>query len=669
MVSLFRRRRIAAAVLVCMVMGVGGVSAVGVGEASVSVDWPAYLFNASHGSTTSSNAITASLVPSLIEGWHWNPPGPTAGEPNAQLWGSPTVVGNTIYIPSNTGNFYALDANSGAIIWSQFLGYTQQLTCGKGKGPVATATVATNPSTGKLTVYESGADGYLYAMDAATGNVVWKSVIALPSSTANDYYDWASPTLYNGRIYVGISSQCDSPLSQGGVREFDQATGNILATYHTVPDGFVGGSVWSSVAVDGSGVYVTTGNAQKGGYPAGTDQDAVSIVRLNVTTLAREDKWMVPLAHPGSDQDFGASATLFTATLNGTPTAMVGAMNKNGIFYAWQASNLAAGPVWQYQIDNPVTPSVPAAVWDGSHLYIAGNQTTIGGTTYNGAIRELDPATGAVIWETGLESSVLGTPGLNGSGILAVPTYASINGAPISHAPNGTYLVDQTTGNILGYISEADDYEWAQPVWVGKELLLATANKGLFAYVPSTVTHTDGFEAGTLTGWNGIRGVQIESSDVDSGSYAAEAIANNTPATASTTLSQGLSDLTVSIRFKIVSRSTSESLLSLKDTNGKSLMSVSVSSTGKLTTRNTLASKTTASPTTVSSGVWHTLTVHLIDSATGQSSVRLDGVVVPKLSTAGAFSGTPAQIILIGDGASNRIFDTLYDNLEIRVPS
>ena len=31
---------------------------------------------------------------------------------------------------------------------------------------------------------------------------------------------------------------------------------------------------------------------------------------------------------------------------------MIGACNKNGIYYAWRRQNLAAGPVWQRQVGN-----------------------------------------------------------------------------------------------------------------------------------------------------------------------------------------------------------------------------------------------------------------------------------------------------------------------------
>jgi len=53
----------------------------------------------------------------------------------------------------------------------------------------------------------------------------------------------------HGKIYVGIASNCDTPLIRGGIAAFNQATGQRTATFYTVPKAHVGGSVWSTVAV------------------------------------------------------------------------------------------------------------------------------------------------------------------------------------------------------------------------------------------------------------------------------------------------------------------------------------------------------------------------------------------------------------------------------------
>jgi outer membrane protein assembly factor BamB len=448
---------------------------------STSFDWPAYLFGSTHSSANlAAGAITPQNATSLVRAWNWIPDPPTmVGQPGPNLEASPTVYQGRIYIGAATGVFYALDEQTGTVIWKHFLGFVPKKTLGA-RGFTSTATVAPDPVSGDPTVYVYSADGNLYALDANDGTIVWQSVVATPSSTKSDYYAWSSPAVVGGRIYVGISSQGDHPLVRGGAVAFDQATGARVATYYTVPAGFKGGSVWSSPGSDGQSVWLTTGNPA-----AGTPDepgDSNSVVRLDAATFTRQEAWTVPQNELIPDSDFGGSPTLFTATVNGNPTPLVGACNKNGIYYALRQTNLAAGPVWQLQEGAPdnIGPGLclPAAIWDGSRLFLAGNGTTINGTSYEGSVRELDPATGAPIWETGLPGSILGTPSLNGAGVIAAAAFDTSGGK------NAAWLIDAATGAILKQVTTKNSVEFAQPVFADNYLLLATSNHGLFAYRP-----------------------------------------------------------------------------------------------------------------------------------------------------------------------------------------
>jgi polyvinyl alcohol dehydrogenase (cytochrome) len=390
------------------------------------------------------------------------------GQPGGLL-ASPTVLNGVIYIGARTGVFYALDEATGKVLWQQFLGFVTGKTCGA-QGIVSTATVAPDPVTKAPTVYVAGGDGDLYALDAATGNIDWRSVIATPSATVNDYYGWSSPTVVNGQIYIGVSSQCDVPLVIGGLKEFSQATGALENFYQTYPGHSTGPSIWSSAAADPAAqtVFVTTGNGAGG--------DAVSVVRLSATTLTKQDGWQIPASQRGSDSDFGGSPTLFSATLAGVPTAMVGACNKNGVYYAWRQNSLQAGPVWSKLIGtryNGGAQCDAAAIWDGTHLYVAGNKTTIKGVSYAGSIRMVNPATGAYIWQRGLSGPPIGSPTMDGAGVIAVTAYT----------PSKTdrlVLINATTGAVLRTITTGPDF--GQPTFADNMMLVPTQNHGLWAY-------------------------------------------------------------------------------------------------------------------------------------------------------------------------------------------
>lgn len=366
----------------------------------------------------------------------------------------------------------------------------------------------TSPSTGKLTVYVNSPDGYLYALDAATGAVVWKAVVGIPSTTKNDYYAWGSPLVSNGEVYIGISSNCDSPLVPGGVIAVDQASGATIATWNSVPAGQVGGSVWSSAAElsDGS-IVVTTGNANTAKQPLYND----SVVQLSGSNLNVLSAWQVPTSERIADGDFGASPTLFTATVNGVSTPMIGACNKNGIYYAFRQSDIGAGPLWETRITNPYSGGAPqcdaAATWDGTNLVEAGGQTTtIGGTSYPGSIQSLNPATGQPIWQIGLDGDILGSPTEDGAGVIAAPVYYSPSGNL------GVYLINAATGAILGFIPTNQSQLFSQPIFVGQDLLVSGKSSiGITAYevpvpgptvsaVSPKILHQNSVQTLTITG-------------------------------------------------------------------------------------------------------------------------------------------------------------------------
>ena len=456
-----------------------GVALPSLASAQTFINWETYLHDPTHSSfNNQATAITPANATALVPAWSWRA---------TSLLASPTVYNGRIYIGAKNGVFYALDEATGAVVWQRFLGQTPTLTCKGGPfGLAATATVAVDPSTQVPTVYVYSPDGNLYALNAGDGTIVWSSNVYIPSSTVNDYFAWSSPAVINGIVYLGISSHCAIPAVRGGVKAFQQATGAPVATYFSVPEGAVGASVWSSLAVSPSGnVLVTTG--WKGPTEPG---DAVSVVRLDGQTLAKLDIWTVPESELVPDSDFGGSPTIFQANLGGTITPMVGACNKNGKYYALRLDNLAAGPVWTLQAGTPWNDPlgeagggvsgggqcIAAAIWDGSRLFVASNATMIGDVSFGGSIRELDPATGAVIWNTGLPDAVYGSPSLNGAGIIALATYDEGPGQ------TAAYLIDASNGSILKTISTSNVSTFAQPVFADDFLFVATVGGRLTAY-------------------------------------------------------------------------------------------------------------------------------------------------------------------------------------------
>jgi outer membrane protein assembly factor BamB len=444
-----------------------GLLGAGTADGTTFVNWPQYLYSAAHTSDdVAATAITPANASGLSLAWKFTPsPGPDG---LGGFLSSPTVYNGVIYVGARNGSFYAINETTGAIIWQRFIGFVPAKTC-SAQGFTSTATVTADPTTGAPTVYVYGATGYLYAMNAANGTDVWPPApVAIPSSTVSDYYAWSSPLVFGGNIYVGISSECDNPLVRGGLAEFSQATGAHENTFWTTPPGTVGASIWTSAATDGSEIFVTTGNGVSG-------SDGFSIIELS-PSLSKLASWKLPASQRHGDADFGASPTLWTASVHGVPTSMVGACNKDGTFYAFTVSGLANGPVWQDKTGKS-GQCEPAALSDGSHLYLANDATTINGTAYAGSIQQVDPATGNKIWQTGLTGDIIGTPGLDGAGVIATASYGLRGGV------NALYLIDAATGQILNTISYGSSSTFAQPVFADNYLITAsTGALGLQTY-------------------------------------------------------------------------------------------------------------------------------------------------------------------------------------------
>jgi polyvinyl alcohol dehydrogenase (cytochrome) len=460
-----RRWRLFASAGIAGVLAAGLLGAAGAGGATFT-NWPQYLYSPGHTSAnTVANVITPANAASLTLAWNFVPS--TSGG-RAGFLSSPTVYNGVIYIGARNGYFYALNETTGAVIWQRFIGFVPRLTCGT-QGFTSTATVAPDPTTGNPTVYVYGATGYLYAMNAANGTDVWPpAVVAIPSPTVNDYYAWSSPLVFNGNIYVGISSQCDVPLVRAGLAEYSQASGAFENTFFTTPPNTVGASIWSSPATDGQSVYITTGN----GDP---DSLGISLIQLS-PSLSQQSIWAVPPAQLGEDDDFGGSPGLWTAFIGGVRTAMVGACNKNGTFYAFKTSAISAGPVWQRTTSRGGECDA-APLFDGTHLFLAGVITRIKGVKYDGSVRKVNPGTGGIIWQTGLPGKIIGTPGMDGAGVIAASSYGARGGQ------NGLWLINAANGQILKSVSYSTSSTFAQPVFADNYLFTASQGPlGLQAY-------------------------------------------------------------------------------------------------------------------------------------------------------------------------------------------
>lgn len=366
-------------------------------------DWPTYLADNGHsGFDPDETIITPTTAPKLKVKWTYTAGGSIASQP--------IVANGVIYWGSWDGFEYATSLNN-QVLWKTDLGTTSTPGCSPSSlGVSSTATIATLIIKGTITSVDfvGGGDGNLYALNAHNGAIIWKTPLGAPPA----YYLWSSPVLYHGSIYIGIASNCDKPLVQGGLVQLDAATGSIQHTFNTVPQGCVGPGVWSSPTIDevAGTVYISTGNGEK--CKGSVEPYALSLIELRASDLSFLHSWQVPRSKQLQDGDFGATPTLFTTS---TGTAMVGLVNKNSKYYAFKRDDLSK-PMWQAKIAMH-RGSIASSAWDGHRLYVAGRAISLDEVDCQGSVAALNPDTGAFIWQHCLEDelpigAVTAAPGL-----------------------------------------------------------------------------------------------------------------------------------------------------------------------------------------------------------------------------------------------------------------
>jgi outer membrane protein assembly factor BamB len=378
-------------------------------------DWSSYLFDLGHtGFSSTEQAITPQNASTLIPTSH------IQLTDRSVISTQPLIYNNTIYFGSWDGYERAVTP-AGRQLWYRPLGTTAASGCNPpSAGVTATGAIASESIRGVNTpvLYAPGGNATLYALNPSTGTTIWQNHLGPSPST----FLWGSPIVYGGSVYIGIASFGDCPLVVGRLVQLNAVTGAVQHTFTTLPSGCIGATVWGTPTLDTATqtIYFATGDDD--GKCTAAEPYKTALVAVRASDLSYVGSWQVPEDQQREDGDFGTTPTLFSRVVNGKSQSLVGLVNKNGVFYAFDRSDISSGPVWTSQIgtsgDCPqcgAGPIAPAA-WDGTYLYVASPQAAINGTTCTGSIQALDPATGQPVWVSCLQGGVLGAvtavPGL-----------------------------------------------------------------------------------------------------------------------------------------------------------------------------------------------------------------------------------------------------------------
>jgi polyvinyl alcohol dehydrogenase (cytochrome) len=188
-------------------------------------------------------AIRAFDVQRLALKWAFGYPGSSAA-------GQPVIVDGRVFVASAAGRVYSLDSKTGCTYWTYDAqaGVRTALSIAefatpKMPRPKKSKRRRTNAHVDMPTApgaaFFGDDKGAVYALDAEKGTLLWKTQVdAHPLARIQ-----ASPTLYQGRLFVavGSSENAEDPAYacctfRGSVAALDIATGRVLWKTYTVSD-------------------------------------------------------------------------------------------------------------------------------------------------------------------------------------------------------------------------------------------------------------------------------------------------------------------------------------------------------------------------------------------------------------------------------------------------
>jgi polyvinyl alcohol dehydrogenase (cytochrome) len=414
--------------------------------------------------------LTADQVPQLKLKWAFGYPR------GLSAYGQPTVVSGRIFVGTDIGYVYSLDASTGCIYWSY-----------QAKGAVRTAVTVTRVKGHdgtKYAAYFGDAHANVYAVDAQNGQELWTTRVDAHFVARIT----AAPKVYEGRVYVPVSSSEEFSSSnldyscctgRGSVVALDADAGKLVWKTYVVDtpkpvrknsNGVQqyapsGGSIWNSPTIDAQrgAVYVGTGDGQSDPAPNTTD----SIMALDRKTgkvlwfyqAQAGDAFMggcngdmrtdnCPKVN-GPDQDIGNSPIL-RKLADGKSVVIFGM--KDGTVTALDPDRKGA-VVWKVHVveipkgqENSFMAHLNGVVWGGA----ADDQNVYYGLQSGGMVA-LKLATGDVAWHATLPKPA-GARVINSAAATAMPGVVFLAGTD-----GKLHALSTADGKILW------EYDTAQP--------------------------------------------------------------------------------------------------------------------------------------------------------------------------------------------------------------
>jgi polyvinyl alcohol dehydrogenase (cytochrome) len=383
--------------------------------------------------------ISPDQVPRLKLKWAF-------GYPNGvSAWGQPAIVSGRVFVSSDIGYVYSLDAATGCIHWSF-----------QAKGSMRNA-VSVGPIVGhgpaKYAVYFGDMKGNVYAVDASTGQQLW-------TTQAEAHYTariTGAPKLYEGRLYVPVSSweefsasAADYPCCtfRGSVVALDANTGKQVWKTYTITEepkptkknskgmqlfAPAGASVWNSPTIDVKrhAIYFGTGDSET--EPAGKTSDAMMALNMNTGKLlwifqdTRNDVYLRGCENDKPPEncpkdlgpDWDMSATSILRTLPNGKRVLVSAAKSGNIFGL--DPDRKGALIWKVSLAKERPGAGGLLRWGG-----AADEENVYYGLQTGGMVALRLKDGGQVWFTPLVSPDKDMPGFSGQSSVAASVISGV---------------------------------------------------------------------------------------------------------------------------------------------------------------------------------------------------------------------------------------------------
>ncbi len=262
----------------------------------------------------------------------------------AKYESTPLVVGSVMFLTVPPASVVALDAKTGSEIWK----YERRLPDNL---PVCCGIVNRGLAILGDTLYFASFDGYLVAINARNGNVLWQTKVA---KSSDGYSMTGAPLVVKDSVIVGVAG------GEFGIRgllaAFDAATGQRRWTFETIPGpGDFGHETWKSDAwKTGGGSTWVTGSYDpsldllywgvanpsppfSGDARPGDNLFSNSVVALNASS--GKLVWHFQFTpHDEHDWDSAQTPILADVLIKGVGRKVICWPNRNGFYYVLDRS-------------------------------------------------------------------------------------------------------------------------------------------------------------------------------------------------------------------------------------------------------------------------------------------------------------------------------------------